>query len=921
MKIHFLFPAFLFICLSVHAGTVKVVNSKTDAKVNPLGITAEQTRFSWQISSSSSNVKQLAYQVCVAEDIPDLKKGKKLIWNTGKVTSDRSVWIDYAGKKLVSGKKYYWKVRVWTNKGASRWSEAAFFTTGLLNNDEWKAQWIGLDSLLPGENLDWKTRVAARYLRKEFKPVAEIKKATLYICGLGMYECYINGKKISNDVFAPSATDYSKRVFYNTYDVKSLISNKQNAIGVILGNGRFVSMRRDYSKSNNDAIPPITHFGMPKLLFQLEIEYSNGRKEFVVSDTSWKITAKGPITANNEFDGEDYDARLEMPGWDVPGYNDKSWLKAQLTTAPEGRLMAQTNPNLATMRVIKPISVKELSKGKYIVDMGQNMVGWVSVKLKGNAGKPVQMRFAETLQDNGELYTTNLRGARCTNTYIPSTNDKFTYEPRFVYQGFRFFEITGIDYLPSTNDIEGKVNYDYMKTTGYFESSDTTLNQIYRNATWGIMGNYRSFPTDCPQRDERMAWLGDRATGCFGESFIFDNYLLYSKWAHDIQDAQLETGSVPDVAPTYWRMYNDNITWPGLFVRLPEMLFQQFGDDKPIREHYPALKKWVNHILRTTMKDNLITRDTYGDWCMPPEDIHQIHSKDTARITNGELLASSFFYRILTTMAGFAEISGNLQDAPAYREQARKLKSAYNSKFFHVEKNYYDNNTVTANLISLMQGLVPEGREQMVFDNLAARIENDFNSHVSVGLIGIQFLMRGLTAYNRADLALKIATTRTYPGWGYMIDNGATTIWELWNGNTADPAMNSGNHVMLLGDLLSWYYEDVAGIKTDPEFPGFKKIIMKPSFPIGLNHAKAHHESAYGTIRSEWKIEDRELIWDVTIPANSSADIILPVTNPNQVKLNKKAISESGLVQVSGNQVKLNLGSGNYRINVHKPDI
>jgi len=889
----------------------KVVNLTVESIQNPLGIDCLHPRFSWQIVSNKSAVLQNAYQIMVAESPEKLVKEADLVWNSGKVQSGISVLIPFNGKKLESEKTYYWKVKVWTNKGASKWSNAAQWTMAFVENPLSKASWIGMDSMLNSGKLTTKTRLSARYLRKDFDVENKVKKATLYISGLGVYECYLNGQKISNDILAPTATDYTKRVNYNVYDVKNFIASDRNSIGVILGNGRFFSMRRE-NVPGGDALdsPNQVHYGFPKLLMQLEIDYVNGEKKTIVSDTSWKINTNGPIIANNEFDGEEYDANLELEGWNKNDYNDKNWRLAQKVDAPAGKLVAQLNPNLATMRVLKPVSINEISKGKYVVDMDQNMVGWVAVKLQGTKNRLVTLRYAETTQKDGNIYTANLRGSRTTDIYTPATDGIFSYEPRFAYHGFRYVEITGIDKMPTINDLEGKVNYDQMANSGTFETSDTTLNQIYRNAKWGIMGNYRSFPTDCPQRDERMGWLGDRATGCFGESFIFNNQLLYRKWAQDIEDAQLVTGSLPDVAPAYWQFYSDNITWPSAYISIADMLYEQFGDKKAIELHYPSMKKWLEYMQAKYMKDYIMTKDQYGDWCMPPENLNIIWSKDPLRITDGEILSTSFFYRLLHTMSKFAEINQNNADKKAFLDLAENVKIAYNTKFFNQSKAQYGNNTVTANIISLMQGLVPAGYEQKVFDNLAGRIEGEFKSHVSVGLIGIQFLMRGLTAYNRPDLAYKIATNRTYPSWGYMIDNGATTIWELWNGNTADPAMNSGNHVMLLGDLLSWYYESIAGIKTDKNEVGFKKIILKPAFPVGLNAAKASHLSPYGLIKSEWQKVDNNLEWNITIPANTTAEVTLPLYS--DIKINGKNAQKS-ILKTDNTGISFLLGSGSYK--------
>jgi alpha-L-rhamnosidase len=878
--IRFMLALFLFYIQPTHLfSKTNAVNLKIETRTNPLGIDAEHPRFSWQLQSNKTGILQNAYQILVAESPEKLGNEKDLVWNSGKIESGISVLIPYNGKKLVSTKSYFWKVKVWTNKGATKWSEVGNFTMAFLENPLPKAQWIGLDSMLNSGKLTTKTRLSARYLRKEFAIENKVKQATLYISGLGMYECYINGSKISNDIFAPTATDYTKRVNYNVFDVKNLLMGNQNTIGVILGNGRFFTMRMENVPGGDPLDSPAqVHYGFPKLLMQLNIEFENGETKTIVSDNTWKITTKGPIIANNEFDGEEYDANLELAGWNKNGYDASTWKIAQKVDAPAGKLVAQLNPNLATMRILKPVSINEISKGKFVVDMGQNMVGWLAVKLYGNRNKPVTLRYAETTQKDGNIYTANLRGSRTTDIYTPATDGIFSYEPRFSYHGFRYVEITGIDKMPTINDLEGKVNYDQMANSGTFETSDSTINQIYRNACWGIMGNYRSFPTDCPQRDERMGWLGDRATGCVGESYIFDNQLLYSKWAQDIDDSQKQNGSLPDVAPAYWQFYTDNITWPGAYIHIVNMLYEQYGDTKPIKLHYASMKSWVKYMQSNYMKDYIVTKDQYGDWCMPPENLNIIWSKDPARITDEQILATSFFYRILNIMAKYADIAGNQSDKKEFLDLAAKVKTAYNEKFFDKNKAQYGNNTVTANIISLMQGLIPEGYEQKVFENLSGRIEGEFKSHVSVGLIGIQFLMRGLTAYNRPDLAYKIATNRTYPSWGYMIDNGATTIWELWNGNTADPAMNSGNHVMLLGDLLSWYYESLGGIQTDKSEVGFKKIILKPIFPVGLNFVKTSHNSPYGVIKSEWKRENNQLIWVVEIPANTTASLELPIS-------------------------------------------
>ena len=635
------------------------------------------------------------------------------------------------------------------------------------------------------------------------------------------------------------------------------------------------------------------------------MEYTDGTTEQVVSDTSWKVTSQGPIIANNEFDGEEYDARKELKGWNTAQYDDSAWKTAELMDEPQGKLVAQPNPNLTIQDTVKPIQVIARSDGKYILDMGQNMVGWLNVQLKGKAGKPITLKFAEILNPDTTLYLANLRSAKVTDVYTPASDAAFTWEPSFVYHGFRYVEVDGLDYRPEPSDFSGYVIYDEMSTTGKFKSSNPLVDQIHKNAYWGIRGNYRGMPTDCPQRDERLGWLGDRVTGASGEAYLFNNALLYNKWLQDIEDSMSPEGSISDVSPKYWTIYNDDVTWPAAFFTVAEMLHRQFGDDSAIRRHYPAMKKWMQHMEQTAMQDYIITKDTYGDWCMPPEEQHLIHSQDPARKTDGSILGTSVYYNLLHLMMKFADICGKSEDIAGYQQLADKMKEAYNKKFFNPETAQYGNNTVTANMLSLRLGLVPEGYEQKVFDNIVQKTEVDFKGHVSTGVLGIQHLMRGLTEYGRKDLAYKILTNEDYPSWGYMINKGATTIWELWNGDTADPAMNSANHVMLLGDLLIWYYEDLAGIKCADDAVAFKKIEMSPVLPEGLDYVDASYESAYGTIESEWTRDGDKLTWRVVVPGNTSAQVYFPEG------YQKASNSDLGNVRYSDDK-KVEVGSGEY---------
>jgi len=874
---------------------------QVEMQENPQGLTTMQPRFSWQITSAEPNTMQESYQIQVATTSDDLKKEQNLIWDSGVKNSDQSHLITYNGKELTSRGKYYWRVKVSTNKDEGSWSDVNHWSMALLNDSDWQAKWIGEDAMSnPNETAEGDTRLAARYLRKPFESKQKVKRAIIYISGLGSYEAYINGKLISDDVLSPTPSWYPEKVYYNVYDVTSLIKNKANLLSVLLGNGRYFGMR------GRDTMM----FGLPRLLAQLEIEYEDGTTDTIKSDKSWKVTSMGPIVANNEFDGEEYDARLELTGWHELNYDDSNWETADLMNAPQGKLVAQPNPNIQVQEEITPIKITKLDDGKLILDMGQNMVGWLESTIKGKKDAPITFRFAELTNPDGSIYLANIRSAKVTNVYTPEKDGSFTWEPSFTYHGFRFVEISGLDYEPNLNDFKGKVVYDKMETTGQFETSNEIINQVFKNAYWGIRGNYRGMPTDCPQRDERMGWLGDRATGCFGEAFIFDNAALYSKWVQDIEDSQSPEGSISVVSPRYWTIYNDDVTWPAAYFYAMNMLHKQFGDTRPIKKHYESMKRYLERIQEVSMVDYILTKDTYGDWCMPPESQELIHSQDPSRKTAKAVLSTTMYYSLLNLMSEFAEMTDNREDIAGFEALAEKIKEAYNDQYFDTETARYDNNTVTANILSLQLGLVPKGYEQKVFDNIVEKTEVDFDGHVSTGVLGIQQLMRGLTNNGRLDLAYKIATNETYPSWGYMINKGATTIWELWNGDTADPAMNSTNHVMLLGDLIIWYYEDLAGIKNAPESVAFKQLLMEPKFPEGLSHVNASYKSVYGEIKSEWKKQDGAFSWNISIPANTSAIVKLPK------ELNIVTPTQEGVrnVNETDTSIEIELGSGSYTI-------
>lgn len=866
---------------------VEVVGLKTENMVNPLGISTLEPRFSWKIESDKKELMQTSYHILVASSKENLDSNIGDLWDTGTINNDEQLWITYKGKSLKDNQRVWWKVRITTNRGKSEWSNAAHFSVGLTSEGHWSGRWIGIEDLQDGEQRGMHTRVSARYLRKDFKLNSKVRNATAYVAGLGLYEFYVNGQRMGeNHVLQPVPSDYRKSIYYNTYDVTHVMQNITDGkvcLAIILGNGRYFPMRQEKPYKT-----PI--FGMPKCRVNVIVEYEDGRTERLYTDEKWKLNVSGPIRANNEYDGEEYNASMEMTGWNLPGFDDSSWMQAQRCGLPDGTLRPQMTEGMVAIPYGNPKSLVRKSNS-VILDFGQNMSGWITAKMRGNAGDTILIRYAEKLDSMGNLYIANLRNAKSTDIYVCNGKERGReWHPTFVYHGFRYVEVVGMPKAEQT-DFQAILVADDMKRTGDFVSSDTILNKVWHNALYGIISNYKGMPVDCPQRNERQPWLGDRTVGCLGESFMLNNERLYSKWMHDLAEGQRSDGAMSNVTPSFWNYFDDNMTWPAVFPFATDMLYTQFGNKRIITDSYPYIKKWYEHMITEYEKDGIITKDKYADWCLPPEKLTMIHSADPSRITDGQLISTAYGVKVAQVMEKFARIQGLSADESYYHSKAKELTDAFNRKFLTVKRGtslrpghvlypdsvFYGNNTATSDLLPLAFGMVPDSIKNDVVKNLVTDIISRGNGHVTCGVIGISWLQRVLSDNGFADIAWLLATTKSYPSWGYMAQNGATTIWELWNGDKANPSMNSGNHVMLLGDLLTWCYQYIGGIRQTDDSQAYKHIVLKPSFDIqDCFSANVGYETPYGEVRSSWKKTLQSLSWDITVPANTTAKVCFP---------------------------------------------
>lgn len=848
------------ISLFLNAKT-EVVNPVCEYHKNPVGIDVEKPRFSWQMLCDEQNAMQTAYEIRVAESVNNLHKKPRLIWASGKVESDKSVNVEYGGLALKSMQRAYWQVRVWDNKGkVTQWSKPAFWEMGILEPESWSALWITLK-----DEQKAKRSFPAHYYRYEFSTLKKIASAHVYVTSLGIYQLYINGKKVGDELFTPGWTSYKNRIQYQTYNVTSKLG-KKNAIGAIVGDGWY--------RGNIGFRGQRAYYGDKlALLVQLRINYADGTSELIKTNENWKATT-GPILKSDIYNGELHDARLEMPGWATAGFSSKGWKKVAVLDHSKEILIAPQGVPVKAVEEIKPIQLITTPKGEMVFDLGQNMVGWVRLKVEGEKGDRISLKFAEVLDKEGNFYTANLRSAKCTDTYILKGDGKEIYEPKFTFHGFRYVMLEGSKKAPALDDITGVVICSDMKKTGDFSCSDKLINQLQSNIQWGQKGNFLDVPTDCPQRDERLGWTGDAQVFAPTAAFNFNVAAFYTKWMKDLTADQSPNGKVPHVIPDVLKGSGGSTAWADAAIIVPWTTYLAYGDKRILEEQYSSMKAWVGFMQEKAGENHLWTGgDHFGDWLA----FATQRSDYPGATTEKDLIATAYYSYSSGLLAKIAKIIGKETDAHKYAKLSVDIKKAFVNEFV-TPSGRLVSHTQTAYCLALAFNLLPESLVPKAAAYLAGDVKK--MKHLTTGFVGTPLLCKTLSARGYEDLAFMLLNRKKYPSWLYPVTQGATTIWERWdgqkpNGTFQNPGMNSFNHYAY-GAIGEWLYTYVSGIKIDENNPGYKHFVLAPHLGGGLTGARAELDSMYGKIKSAWKIEGGIFIYEIEIPANTTATVILP---------------------------------------------
>ena len=851
---------------------------------NPLGYGENLPQFSWQLPVQEKGIRQSAYQIVCAHSVSGLET-RLYLWDSGWVDSEQSIFVDYEGPPLASRDLVFWKVRFRSASGVgSEWSEVSRFEMALLEYSDWQASWIFRPTEKPEESSP------SPYLRKQFElDKKEVATARIYIASRGMFELEVNGSKIGDDYFQSEWTDYTKRSLYVTYDVTGHILSGANAIGAILGESWYAG-KLGYSVQRNQ------YGEIPELLLQLEVTFEDGSRQIVVSDETWRATT-GPITFTNIYDGERYDARLELGAWSTANFDDADWENVtQKALNPSVLLVARPHQPVRITRELRPRSMTEIAPGSFIFDLGQNMVGWARIKVPGVPDHTYTLRFAEMLQKDGTLYTANYRAADSIDTYTCRGDREEKWEPRFSFHGFRYVELSGLlpGVEPDLSWVTGVVLHNDMPETGSFSSSHAMLNQLQSNIQWSQRGNFLALPTDCPQRDERLGWTGDAQVFCATANFNFDTLAFFVKWSADLRDSQRPDGSIPDYVPEFPRgKKTSSSAWGDAAVIVPWEVYQSFGYIRILEDNYEMMCDWVRHYQEHPETKDLIHRGiTYGDWLQP----YRQEENERRGDTDFGLIGTAYFARCTDLVSRTADILGKNSDAEKYRKLFEDIRRAFQASFFDgAGRQTTEFETQTGYLLALGFDLLPKDRQVPVVAHLKALIVVVADGHLRTGFLGTPLIAPVLSKHGEIALAYDILFRTSYPGWFYSIEQGATTMWERWNSYSREDGfgsagMNSFNHYAY-GAIGEWLYETVAGLSAVE--PGYKVIRFSPRPGGPLTHAELYLDTPYGIARSRWERVEDSMRYEIVVPPNTRGEFFiegeaLRVLAPGEYRFSKR---------------------------------
>ncbi len=883
--------------------------------VNPLGVGVLRPRLDWMLAGSAQtprNVSQAAYQILVASSPETLAKNQGDLWDSGKVASSETTFIPYAGAPLVSRESCYWKVRVWDSLGkASAWSEPARWEMGLLKPEDWQAKWIEATPPAGFKGEYAPVPILRADIALSEKPIL---KARLYITALGLYEARVNGRKVGDTVFAPDWTDYNKRVRYQAYDVTGLVRPGANALAALLGNGWYAGQ---IGNGGFQAWGKV-----PALFAQLEVSHADGSVERFATGSSWK-TRPSPILASDFMKGEEYDARLELRGWDEPALDTSversmpPWAPATEREEHPRSLDSQVDEPVLQTAELRPKSMNQPQPGQYVFDLGQNMVGFVRLRVAAPAGTKVTLRHAEMLNPDGTVYTKNLRGAPSVDTYVCKGGGVETWQPHFTFHGFRYVELTGLPGSPAPDAVTGVVVGTGIPRPGVFSCSDPAINQLQSNIQWGMRGNYLSVPTDCPQRDERMGWMGDAEVFVRSAAYNGDVAAFFTKWLVDVDDAQNADGAFTDVSPSPPGRGHGNggvPAWGDAGVICPWTIYLMYGDKGILQQNLPAMTRWVEWCRdhsKNLIRDHGRGPD-YGDWL------------SQGAKTPKELIGTAYFAHSTSLLAQAYRAVGDGPSADKYQQLFEQIKAAFDQRYVDPDGRVAGG-TQSSYCMAMRFGLLPDALQAKAGEYLEADVKAH-NDHLTTGFIGVGQLLPALCSQDKVATAYRVFQQESFPSWLFSVKHGATTIWERWDGWTPekgfqDPRMNSFNHYSL-GSCGEWMFDTVAGIGVDPARPGFGHIIIRPRPGGTLTSAQGTFDSIHGKITTQWTAHDGAFELHVTLPVNTTATVILPTADGASARESGQPISARPEIKTVSRQdagAAYEVGSGDYTFTCRLP--